>query len=56
MPYQLGPHFGRFVGTVVVEDDVDGLALGDVPFDLVQEPDELLMPVALHVLADDRSV
>jgi len=26
------------------EDDVDGLALGDVPFDLVEEADEFLMP------------
>ena len=44
------------VGAVVVEDDVDGLALGNVPFDPVEEADELLMPVALHVLPDDRSV
>ena len=48
--------FGCLVGGVVVEDDVDGLACRNVPFDLVEEADELLMPVALHVLADDRSV
>jgi len=41
-----------FVGAVVVEDDVDGFSCRNVPFDLVEKPDELLMPVALHVLPD----
>jgi hypothetical protein len=45
-----------FVGAVVVEDDVNGLTIGNVPFDPVEEADELLMPVALHVLPDDLSV
>lgn len=56
MPGQPGAHLGMFVGAVVVEDDVDGLALGDVAFDPVEEADEFLMPVALHVLPYDRSV
>jgi len=51
------------------EDDVDGFAVRDVPFDLVEEADELLMPplvvcrqttagqrAALHVLANDRAI
>lgn len=37
------------VGAVVVEDDMYDLAYRNLMFDLVQEPDELLMPVALHV-------
>ena len=41
-----------FVGAIIVEDDVDGFARGDVPFDLVKDVDELLMPMALHVLSD----
>ena len=44
------------VRAVVIEDDVDGFACRNVSFDLVEDPDELLMPVALHVLPDDRSV
>lgn len=65
---QPSPHLGMPVGAVVVEDNVDRLFLGNVPFDLVQDPDKLLVRVALHVLAslsdashrrpamDDRSV
>jgi len=44
------------VRAVVVEDDVDGFACRNLPFDLVEEADKLLVPVALHVLPDDRSV
>ncbi len=56
MPCQPGAHLGMFKGAVIVENDMDGFALWDVPFDPVEEPDEFLRPVALHVLADDRSV
>ena len=45
-----------FVGAIIIENDVDGFTLWHVPFDLVEEADEFLMPVALHVLPDDRSV
>ena len=48
--------FGMLVGGVVVEDDVDGLADRHLRLDGVEEADELLMPVALHVLADDGAV
>ena len=44
------------VGAVVVEDDMDHLAGGDVAFDHVQEAQEFLMPMALHVAADDGAV
>ena len=41
---------------VVVEDDVDGLVRRHLALDAVEEADELLMAVALHVLCDDRTV
>jgi len=44
------------VRRVVVEDHVDGLVRRHFAFDAVEEADELLMAVALHVLADDRAV
>lgn len=44
------------VSSVVVEHDVDQLAGRNLPFDGVQEQDELLMPVPPPVLADDRPV
>ena len=49
-------HGGMLVGGVVVEDRMDGLADGNFALDGVEEADELLMPVALHVAADDGSV
>ena len=51
-----GADLGVLVGGVVVEDDVDQLAGRDLGLDGVEEADELLMPVALHVAADDRAV
>ena len=44
------------MGGVVVQDRMDCLAGGDFALDGVEEADELLMPVALHVAADDGSV
>ena len=44
------------VGGVVVEDRMDCLAGGHFALDGVEETDELLMSVALHVAADDGSV
>ena len=40
----------------LVEDDVDNLAGWDVALERVEEADEFLMAVALHVLAHDRAV
>ncbi len=41
---------------IVVEDHVDGLVGRHLALDAVEEADELLMAVALHVLRDDRTV
>jgi hypothetical protein len=51
-----GTGIGMLVGRIVVEDDVDGLVGRHLGVDGVEEPDELLVPVALHVLADDSAV
>ena len=50
------PYGGMFVRGVVVEDCVDRLAGRDLPLDRVEKADELLMPMALHVAANDGSV
>ena len=44
------------VGGVIIEDHVHDLACGDLGLDGVEEADELLMPMALHVAADHRAV
>src|ERR1700757_4443699 len=41
------------MGRVVVEDDMDSLLGWDVSLDLVEEADELLMPMLLHAAPDD---
>jgi hypothetical protein len=51
-----GAHLGVLVGGVIVDDGMDDLSGRDLDLDGVQEADELLMPVALHATADDRSV
>ena len=56
MPCQPGAHLGLLVGRIIVENDVDGLVGRQFGFDGVEEPDELLMPVTLHVAADHRSI
>ena len=56
MSGQPGPDLGLLVGRVIVEDDVDGLVSGHLGFDGVQEADELLMPVPLHVAADHGAI
>ena len=44
------------MGGIIVENDMDGLTVGDLGVDGVEEADELLMAVALHVLADDGAI
>src|ERR1700735_633109 len=44
------------MGGVVVEDYMDDLADRDLGLDLIEKADELLMPVLLHALPDDRTV
>src|SRR6266571_6127972 len=41
---------------IVVDDRVDRLSLGNVRVDLIEEADESLMPMALHVAADDGAI
>ena len=43
------PHLGMLVGGVVVEDHMDALADWDLGLDGVEEADEHLVAVALHV-------
>ena len=44
------------MGGVIIEDGVDGFAGGNLALDSVEEADELLMAMALHVAADHGSV
>ena len=52
MAHDPGADFLVLVGGVVVENDVDALACRNVSLKGVEEADELLMPVALHVPSD----
>ncbi len=56
MALEPSAHPGVFVGGVVVEDDVDGLAGRNLRLDGVEEANELLMAMPLHVLADNGAV
>ncbi len=47
---------GMLMGGVVVEDRVNDLAGGNLALDGVEEADEFLMAMALHVAADHGSV
>ena len=53
---QPSPNGGMLVGGVVVDDRVDRLSGRNLALDGVEEADELLMPMALHVAADHGSV
>src|SRR5450830_1891856 len=56
MPGQPLAHFRMLVGCVVVDDRVDFLSRRHLRLDGVEEADELLVPVALHIAADDGAV
>ena len=56
MPYQPLAHLRMLVGCVVVDDGVDQFLDRHLCLDGVEEADELLVPVALHVSADDGAV
>ena len=56
MPCQPLAHLRMLVGCVVVDDGVDRLSGWHLRFDGIEEADELLMPVVLHVAADDGAV
>ena len=44
------------VGRVVVDDGMDRLSIRHLRFGGIEEADELLVPVGLHVAADDGAV
>ena len=50
------PDLGVLVGRIVVEDHVDHLAGRHGALDRIEEAEELLVPVALHALADEAAV
>ncbi len=52
MAVEPGAHLLVLVGRVIVEDDMDDLAGRDVPLKGVEETNELLMAMALHVLPE----
>lgn len=56
MPAQPAHHLGVLVGRIIVEDDMDRLFRRHLAFDGIEEFDELLMGVALHILADDAAI
>ena len=56
MTVEPGADLVLLVRRVIVEDHVDGLVRRHLALDAVEEADELLMAVALHVLPDDRSI
>jgi len=56
MPFQPLAHLRMLVGCVVVDDGVDRLLGWYLRLDGIEETDELLVPVVLHVAADDGAV
>jgi hypothetical protein len=56
MPEEPLANLRMLVGRVVIDDGVDCLLDRHLRFDGVEEANELLVPVALHVMADDGAV
>lgn len=56
MPGQPSANLGLLVGRILVEDDVNFLVGGHFGLDDIQEADELLVLVALPVVAECRAV
>lgn len=53
MTREPAPDLRRLLRGGFAEDDVTTPARGELPFERVEEPDELLMSVAGHVAAND---
>ena len=51
-----GTNLGLFVGRIVVEDDMHGLIRYHLGLDSVEEADEFLVAMALHVAPDHSAV
>ena len=49
-------HLWMLVGRIVVDDGVDRLFDGDLRLDRIEEADELLVAMALHVTANDSAI
>ena len=56
VPIQPSSDLRMLMGGVVVEDDVNHLASRNLALDGIQETNELLMTMALHVATDDSAV
>ena len=56
MTFEPSSNIGMLMGGVVVDDGVDGLSHRNLVLDSVEETDELLMAMALHVAADHPPV
>ena len=56
MPGQPLAHLWMLVGSVVVNDGVDFLPRRHLRLDGIEESDELLMAMMLHIASDDGAV
>jgi hypothetical protein len=49
-------HLGMFVGSIIIDDGVDHFSNWRLSLDGIEEANEFLMAMALHVAADHRTV
>src|SRR5437588_11367246 len=56
MPRQPLAHLWMLVGRIVVDDGVDHLSHGDLRLTRIEEADELLVAMALHVAVNDGPI
>jgi hypothetical protein len=56
MTFEPSANTGMLVGGIVVDDGVDRLARWDLLLDEIEEANELLMAMTLHVATDHRAV
>ena len=56
VPIEPLARIGVFVSGVVIEDHMDSLADRDARFDQIEEVDEFLVPLSLHVATDYGTV
>ena len=56
MTFEPSADVRMLMGGVVVDDGVDRLSYGNLFLDDIEETDELLMAMALHVAADHLAV
>src|SRR5436853_7789195 len=56
MTIEPGPRLGMLMRSVIVEDHMNDPADRDLCLNRVQEPDEFLVPMALHAAPNDLAV